>query len=107
MKSKRVKRWTAGALAIILLAPLAGCGYGEVSGAAYDYAMALYSITNRRAEAKLDGVESQIAAAADQGEISAQEAEWLLEIVGDARRGEWRTANRAARRMMEDQIKRP
>lgn len=83
---------------------VAGCGYGEVSPNTYQYAQALYGLTNKRAEAKLDPVSAQIESARAAGELPDREAEWLQAIVADARRGDWQAANAAARRMMEDQI---
>jgi hypothetical protein len=92
----------AAALGSILIT---GCaGYGKVSPATYQYAKALYSISNRRAEHKLDDVDAKIEAARGEGLVSDREAQWLSAIVADARAGEWETANRAARRMLEDQV---
>ena len=84
---------------------LVGCGYGEVSPATYQYAKALYSICNRRAESQLDQAGEQIEAARSRGELSEQEAKWLKQILDDAAEGDWEAATKAARRMMEDQVK--
>lgn len=93
----------AGALLTIVTA--SGCGrYGNVNAAAYDSATALYSISNRKAEDKLPVMIEQIHAAKTAGDLSQQEAEWLEEIVGDARDGNWESAANASRRMMEEQV---
>jgi hypothetical protein len=99
-------RFTWGALLVAALCvPVAGCGgYGAVSPLTYDYAKALYSITNRKAEDKLADVEAQITAASVAGKMSAEEADWLKAIVADAKSGDWESANRAARQIMEDQV---
>lgn len=82
-----------------------GCGgYGEVSPTTYEYAKALYGISNRHAEGKLPSVGRGIAAAQMRGEISDREADWLAAIVTDATDGHWDAAQSAARRMMEDQV---
>jgi hypothetical protein len=98
--------WSALLVAAALCVPVAGCGgYGAVSPVTYEYAKALYSITNRKAEDKLADVEAQITAASAAGKMSADEANWLMTIVADAKSGDWETANQAARQIMEDQIK--
>lgn len=87
------------------LAVVAGCNdYGSISPTAYEYAKALYSITNRQAEEKLGEVRQQIDAAAAEGDLTDREARWLKKIVDDAEDGDWRAANKASRAMMEDQI---
>jgi hypothetical protein len=83
----------------------AGCSsYQGLSPAGYEYSKALYSITNRRATVALDQVEQQIAAAETVGELPAKDARWLTEVVASARAEDWQTANRTARRMMQDQV---
>ena len=89
-----------------LLIMIAGCGgYGEVSSGAYEYAKALYSISNRRASDRLDQVSDQIQSARESGELSEQEAGWLNDIVSDARARQWESASRASRRMLQDQVR--
>lgn len=95
-----------GLLAATVLAVVSvGCGYGEVSPVTYEYAKALYSLSNRRAAERIDAVETQIAAAAEAGELPQREAGWLLDICGQCRNGDWDGAQAAARRMMSDQVK--
>ena len=93
-------------LLISLLMLIAGCGgYGEVSQPAYDFSKALYSIANRKAADKLDPVCEQITAACTAGELTEQEAGWLLQIATEAREGQWKSAMHKARRIMEDQVR--
>lgn len=94
------------ALLITMAVLFTGCGYGEISPAAYDYSMAMYAISNRQATDKLDGVSQQIEASLAAGELTAREAAWLEDIIQDGRRGEWKSAAKASRRMMEDQVRR-
>lgn len=82
-----------------------GCGYGEVGPQAYEYSKALYSITNRQAEDKLEDVAAQIAHAAEQGELSGAEADVLQAIIDKAADGNWKAANRDTRALMEAQVK--
>lgn len=84
---------------------VAGCGYGEVSPETYQYAKALYSLSNRQQEERLAMVEEKIAAAAESGEISSTEAGWLQAICADCRSGDWQKAQSAARRIMQDQVR--
>ena len=81
-----------------------GCGYGELSPRSYDYAQALYSICNRRDESRLDQFAGLVDDDLRQGKISAQEADWLNDVVAQARDGQWQEANVAARQMLEDQV---
>lgn len=92
-------------LAILTIAPVSGCGgYGEVSPAAYDCATALYAVCNRKAADKLAVVTEHIQRARAAGELSEQEVGWLEAIVRDAGQGDWESAARACRTMMEDQV---
>jgi hypothetical protein len=90
---------------LTLALSLLGCGYGEVSPATYQYAKALYSICNRRAEKQLVPASEQIEAARSRDELPEQEAKWLRQIIDDAAGGDWEAATKSARRMMEDQVK--
>lgn len=86
----------------------AGCGgYGEVSPAAYDFATALYSISNGRASDRLDEVSTMIEAAHTRGELTEDEVSWLNAIVSDARGGDWTQAAKESRRIIADQVKMP
>ena len=84
---------------------LQGCGgYAKISPVAYDYAKALYSITNRKSQDSLPKINDQIASAHELGELTDQESRWLSDIVSQADKGKWVAANRASRRMLEDQV---
>jgi hypothetical protein len=98
-------RTTASILLATTFVTVAGCGYGEVSPCAYECATALYSICNRMAEDKLAAVTEHVAQAREAGQLSQQEAEWLEAIVNEAGRGDWQSAARACRAMMEDQVR--
>ncbi|MCG6154266.1 hypothetical protein [Rubinisphaera margarita] len=100
-------RLAACQLALICAVLFSGCSYGEVSGNTYQYAKALYSICNRHDAEGLEKASRQIAAAEAQGEITTQEAEWLQEIVAEARNDHWEDAMQDCRQMMEDQIGQP
>ena len=96
------------ALAACLLACGAwssGCGgYGEVSPLGYDYAMALYSICNRKSSEELAPLRAQIEQSRSQQELSEKHALWLTDIIDDAEGGDWESARSDARRLMEDQV---
>lgn len=81
-----------------------GCGsYGRVSPASYDFAMAMYSISNTKSADKLPTFEQKLSEAKRDGSLTAQEVEWLEEILESARAGEWQTAAMASRTMMVEQ----
>ena len=83
-----------------------GCSdYRGISPTAYQYAKALYSVTNRQRTEKLPAVSGQIADAQQRGEITSQEAEWLKAIIDDADQGDWQTAQAETRKMMTDQVR--
>lgn len=92
-------------IAAIALLTLNGCGYGPISSTGYEYAQALYSLSNRQSADRVDTVQAQIETAAESGELSAQEAEWLLDICEQCRDDDWESAQANARRMMVDQVK--
>lgn len=99
----QIRRATTAAM-LLLLASVGCGGYGPVSSESYEYAKALYSVTNRQAGDKLVEMESQIDDAATANEISAKESAWLKAIIADAQQGDWKTANKACRQMMMDQV---
>lgn len=100
-----VLRCSLGAMLFALCVP--GCGgYGTVSPAAYDHAIALYQLCNLQRVEKLDAVAAQIETAHTSGKITDTEAEWLSAIVGDAREGNWEAAAREARKIVADQVER-
>ncbi|QDV75294.1 hypothetical protein [Botrimarina mediterranea] len=93
------------AVGLILLV-MAGCGYGEVSPMAYEFAHALYTLSNRQSADRIDEVTTKIDAAVAAGEITEREAGWLNDICQQCRNGDWSDAQQAAKRMMRDQVKR-
>lgn len=94
-------------LAFGLLAAVVGCGgYGQVSPAAYEHAKSLYTLSNMRAVASLEGVEAGIEADLESQQITEREAAWLRDICQDCRAGKWREAQAAAREIMDDQVRR-
>lgn len=95
-------RW----LFALTLLCVVGCGYGEVSPTAYEYAQSLYNISNRKLAGHLQVAKTQVSEASDSGDISAKEAKWLQAIIEDAEQERWKQAMKSARRLMEDQIER-
>lgn len=90
---------------MVLVASPGGCsGYDDVSPTTYEFAKALYSITNRKAEDRLPSFKAKLQEAVDSGEVPQREAEWLTDIVAEAEQGDWQAASRECRRMMEDQV---
>ena len=85
---------------------IAGCDkYGEVNQLTYEFAKALYSVTNQRKTEKLDAVAGQIDQSLAADKLAKKEAAWLHAVIDDAREGKWKKANQACRRMMEEQVK--
>lgn len=92
------------AFTAIFILTLNGCGYGPISPTGYEYAQALYSLSNRQSSDRIDAVQAQIEAGMESGELPTQEAEWLLDICELCREGDWESAQANARRMMADQV---
>ncbi len=91
--------------ALILAGFCGGCSdYRGISPTAYEYAKALYSLTNRRQTEKLDRVSDLILKSQQAGDLTEEEVEWLKSIIDDARRGQWQAAQQEARQMMSDQV---
>lgn len=105
MRSNQHATSLLAAFAAVLLLTLNGCGYGQVSSTGYQYAQALYSLSNRQSVDRIDAVQAQINAGVESGELPAKEAAWLLDICEQCREGDWESAQANARRMMDDQVK--
>lgn len=88
----------------LLLTMTSGCGDGEVRLQAYQYSKALYSICNRQDVARLDQIVSGVERDLASGQLSEQEAEWLMAIVNQAQHADWERASQTARSSLEDQI---
>lgn len=81
-----------------------GCQqYGEVSPRTYEISKALYAACNRKSEEHLQQVSELINESADEGEIKADEKQWLQDIVSKAEAGNWQEAMLDARKIMEEQ----
>ena len=93
------------ALALLSLIAVTGCGYGEVSPAAYEHAKSLYTVSNLQSIESIERAAEAIARDLEAGKLSASEAGWLTDICDDCRAARWREAQDAARRMMQDQVR--
>tara|TARA_R110002111_G_C6007511_1_gene374225 strand:- start:366 stop:635 length:270 start_codon:yes stop_codon:yes gene_type:complete len=89
-----------------MMIPLSGCGYPEVSPRTYEISKALYSVCNQKSQERLEIVTKLIQSSLENKEISASEADWLNGIIAQAREGDWQSASKEVRQMMEDQIDR-
>lgn len=93
-------------LLLLLFMGTLGCsGAIETGPAAYEHLKSLYQVTNQRDVEMLEFIAEKIATDRESGELSAAEAQSLQEIVSDARGGDWKAANKAARRLMEAQLR--
>lgn len=99
-----MKRFPLALFFLLVVLPLVGCGYGEVSPKTYEYATALYSICNLQDEARLKKFTEMLEEAKTNGELPEKEADWLLDIVDRAQAGSWEQAAQMARRMLADQV---
>ena len=95
--------WTMW-LASICLVICAGCGYPQVSPKAYEISKALYTVCNLKRQDDLDKVADAISTAESASELNEGESGWLIEIVEQARSGEWEAAELESRLILEDQV---
>ena len=98
------KSLKTGLMLLAILIFFSGCGYPEVSQSTYAYAKAIYTVANQKDADRIPVVHQQIENARDNGEILANEAEFLFEILDDASAGNWSDASRQARKLMMDQV---
>jgi hypothetical protein len=109
MRGQIPLRWLI-ALSVLLVAGyffFGNRGYGQVSDKAYEFATALYSVCNRQDASKLAGIESLLASAQSNDNLSPEEAEMLQEILQMAKAGDWVIAVSETRLLMMDQVKYP
>ena len=78
-------------------------GYGEVSPKTYEFATALYGACQTQSEERLNRVEELLGSTEGQA-LPSNEHRWLKAIIERARKGNWPSAAKQARRMMEDQV---
>lgn len=86
-------------------------GYGKVSHDAYEVAKALYGACLSRSDERVNQVamlleEADEVSASGSIEINDTERRWLNTMISTAREGNWKSAAKSARRMMEDQVER-
>ena len=102
---RQCKVWLCWIVLLGSLVASSGCGHPEVSPMAYDYAMALYTITNRKADGKLQEVRTQIELSVASGELTQVDARALNAIADKAGAGNWKSANQQCRALMEAQVR--
>ena len=92
-----------GVLLVALLAWFLTRGYGEVCPQTYEFSKALYSACQTKDPLRLSKVEELLNG--DQGsQLPPHERRWLEGILERAQAGDWDSATRDSRRMMEDQV---
>lgn len=82
---------------------MSGCGYPRIQFEAYELAKALNTICNLKKQEQLPQFRDMVAQKQEAGELSAEEAEILLEILKIAEAGEWERARDEVRRLLLDQ----
>ena len=98
------RSYAFGLVAIFISIFMFGCGYPKVSTQSYEYAKAIYGLTNRKDQSRIDLLREQISQAASQSEITQSEVEMLNDILDDAAAGNWKSASQSARSLMMAQV---
>jgi len=105
-----VGKWVLLAIGLLVMVTIGiylsvGRGYGKVSDRSYKVATALYGACLSKNEARLEAVSKLIVddEGADES-IPSHEREWLTSIVEQAQDGNWESAAKSSKRMMEDQV---
>lgn len=115
MKQQSANNFLRQVLAATMLAVIVGAaivyyfvdwGYGETSRKGYEYAKALVSICNQKDEARLAEFSDMLRQAGEQKQLNSNELRWLEGIASQASRGNWSAAQRNARRLLLDQVRR-
>ena len=92
---------------LLTLLVFSGCSsYDVIEPLAYAHVKSLYTVCNQKNAEQLERVADIIASAHQAGQLSSQEADWLEEIIADARNKEWQTAATKCRQLLEAQVKR-
>lgn len=105
--SSSVVRWIVLAVALSVVVGVyfsMGRGYGKVSDRSYKYATALYSVCLSKSGERLEKVSALIEKDTVDELIPSHEHGWLASIVGRAQDGDWESAAKSSKRMMEDQV---
>lgn len=103
------RNWLIGVSAIVMVAAivwLLSRGYGKTSAEGYRYATALFSACNQQDKARLRKISELISSANEAGELEPDESRWLQDIVDRGLAGDWDSASRNVRRLMEAQQER-
>jgi hypothetical protein len=110
MKSNASTGKLAFALPVLILLASVGAflfnrGYGKVSPDAYEVSKALYGACLAKNEDRLEAVELLLDRQTEkQIVLNAKERRWIESMIDAARSGDWESASKSARRMMEDQV---
>ncbi len=112
MKSKpQVKQTLLILIAVTLTAAtvyfFCSQGYGKVSRRTYDMATAIYGACLAKSEIRVDKIQRLLSDDdTDSPEISPRERKWIDNIIRKAKNGNWESAAKAAKQIMEDQVER-
>jgi hypothetical protein len=98
--------WISGAVVLLLGGVVwwMSSGYGKISPAGYQRAMALVSICNRKDEGRLSALVQDVRESTESGDLTAYDSKTLLRITGRAEAGDWESAARMVRSLMEAQV---
>ncbi|MGI9496459.1 MAG: hypothetical protein ACR2NK_10425 [Mariniblastus sp.] len=109
MEVKHRRNFSVVLIPTMLLVLVAGYlwvnrGYGEVSPETYQFSKALYSACLKKSDEHLDMVD-KLLGESDDLSLPSNERIWIEKIINLARSGDWESAAKKAKRMMEDQVK--
>ena len=109
MEVKHRRNFSVVLIPTMLLVLVAGYlwvnrGYGEVSPETYQFSKALYSACLKKSDEHLDMVD-KLLDESDDLLLPSNERIWIEKIINLARSGDWESAAKKAKRMMEDQVK--
>ena len=109
MEVKHRRNFSVVIFSVLLLVLVAGYlsvtrGYGEVSPETYQFSKALYSACLKKSDEHLAKVE-ELLDESDDLSLPSNERIWIDKIIKLARSGDWKSAAKKAKRMMEDQLK--
>ena len=103
--SSHVSSVYVAALVLGIALVTAGCGrYPHFSQRAYDISASLYNVCSQQRADKLGDLNQIVEDSLSDGQITADEAGWLSDVIAQAEAGDWQAARLESRTIMEDQV---
>ena len=88
----------------LLVCWLLNRGYGDLSPQGYEITLSLVSVCNRQDTVRLQTIEQMVVKKVAMHELRPQEQAWLEAIIKRAKAGQWESASKSTRQLMNAQM---